>query len=204
MSRRLESKVAIVTGGASGYGKGIVSKLKAEGAEVLIMDLDTSLGNQTATELGATFLHANVTESSDWQRALQVVIDTYDKLDIVINNAGVSHDQKPTETTTAADFDKCINVNLKSLFYSSTVLLPYFLEKRISATFISIASTGGIRPRPGLTWYSASKAAVNTASSSMAAEYASRGIRFNTVCPVAGLTDMYVVQRSFQDPMGPA
>ncbi|KAK5332045.1 hypothetical protein LTR20_005347 [Exophiala xenobiotica] len=190
MSLRLEGKVAIVTGGASGYGKGIASKLKAEGAQVLLLDLNTSLGNQTATELDVTFLKADVTVRSDWEHALKAAIDTYGKLDIIVNNAGVSHDQKATETTTVADFDKCFGVNVKSLFLSSTVLLPYLLEKKSSAAFISIASTGGIRPRPGLTWYSASKAAVNTASNAMAVEYASRGIRFNTVCPVAGLTDM--------------
>ena len=196
MSKRLEGTVAIVTGGAAGYGKGIALKLTAEGAKVIIMDLNQQAGQQTAAELKSMFIHTDVTNRSDWETALRAAINSFGRLDIVVNNAGVSHAQKPTDTTTVADFDQCINVNLKSLFMSTTVVLPYLLERKSPAVFITIASTGGIRPRPGLTWYAASKAAVNTASNAMAIEYAAKGIRFNTVCPVVGLTNMYVFRWS--------
>ncbi|CAI4218383.1 unnamed protein product [Parascedosporium putredinis] len=190
MVGRLAGKVALVTGGASGYGLGIAKKLKAEGATVIIADLSATLGTQAAGELEASFIEANVAERSSWEAILNTAINQHGGLDIVINNAGACYLKKPTETVTESEYDLMMNVNVKALFLSVSVIVPYLLSNKRKAVFVSVSSVSGVRPRPELTWYSASKAAINTASNSMAVEYAPNGIRFNTVCPAIGLTSM--------------
>lgn len=190
MNRRFERKVAIVTGAGSGYGFGIATKLKSEGADIVIADISEINGSQAAKELNAIFVQTDVAKRDHWQTLLETTIKQYGRLDIVVNNAGVCYDKKPTHTVTEQEFDLAIAVNVKSIFHSAAVIIPHFLEQGHDAVFINIASTSAIRPRPELAWYAASKAAVNVASNAMAVEYASKKIRFNTVCPVVGLTAM--------------
>ncbi|KAK7732536.1 hypothetical protein SLS53_008422 [Cytospora paraplurivora] len=195
MSRRLEKKTAIVTGGASGFGKGITTKFVQEGANVVIADLSSEGGQTVADELGtsATFQCCDVTKREDWKQLLKVAIDSFGSLDIVVNNAGTTYPNKPTEEVTDEDYDICFNVNVRSIYLSTNVLLPYFLENDRPGCFLSIASTAGVRPRPGLAWYNASKAAVINATKSMAVEYGPKQIRFNSVSPVfGGGTGLYV------------
>jgi NAD(P)-dependent dehydrogenase (short-subunit alcohol dehydrogenase family) len=190
MSKRLEGKVAIVTGAASGFGKGIATKFVQEGAKVLVADLSAEAGSAAAKELGCAFVVADVTKQADWQRLLDEAIKQFGGLDIVVNNAGATYVNKPTEDVTEKDFDLVMNVNVKSVYLSTNVLVPYFLEKKRPGSFIQIASTAGIRPRPRLTWYNASKAAVINATKTMAVEYGPAQIRFNAVSPVVGSTGM--------------
>lgn len=190
MSGKLAGKVAVVTGGGAGYGRGIVEKLRNEGAEVVIADMSESAGTQAAANLDATFVQANVAKRSDWQSILETAIRKYGKLDIVVNNAGACYMKKPSETVSEDEFDLMMNVNVKAIFHSVAVIVPYLLARKHTAVFVNIASTCAIRPRPELTWYSASKAGTNAASNSLAIEYAARGLRFNTICPVVGLTAM--------------
>ncbi|KAH8647813.1 3-oxoacyl-reductase [Xylariales sp. PMI_506] len=189
MAPRLEGKVAIVTGAASGFGRGIAVRFAAEGAKVLIADL-SQLGEAAAKELGCAFAQADVTKREDWQRLLDTTIKEFGQLDIVVNNAGSTYANKPTEEVTDRDFDLVMNVNVKSIYLSASVLLPYFIEKQKPGVFIQIASTAGVRPRPGLTWYNASKAAVINATKTMAVEYGPKQIRFNAVSPVVGSTGL--------------
>jgi NAD(P)-dependent dehydrogenase (short-subunit alcohol dehydrogenase family) len=190
MPNRLEGKVAIVTGAASGFGKGIATKFVEEGAKVLIADLSIDAGTAVAKELGCSFAKADVTKSADWQNLLEEAIKTFGHLDIVVNNAGATYANKPTEDVTEKDFDLVMNVNVKSIYLSTNVIVPYFLEQKRPGSFIQIASTAGIRPRPRLTWYNASKAAVINATKTMAVEYGPAQIRFNAVSPVVGSTGM--------------
>jgi NAD(P)-dependent dehydrogenase (short-subunit alcohol dehydrogenase family) len=187
---RLDGKIAVVTGGGSGFGAGIATKFIEEGAKVLICDLSHENGTKVAQSIGAEFIVANVTKREDWKAVLKKAVDAYGGLDIVVNNAGATYSNKPTELVTDDEFDLCYNVNVKSVYLSSSVLLPYFMENSRPGVFIQIASTAGIRPRPGLTWYNSSKAAVSNATKSMAVEYAPKKIRFNAVCPVVGSTGM--------------
>lgn len=180
----------MVTGGGSGFGAGIAKKFVDEGAKVLICDLSQENGTNVAKSLGCEFQVADVTKRSDWEAVLKKAVDAFGGLDIVINNAGASYSNKPTEDVQDKDFDLCFNVNVKSIYLSSSVLLPYFMGNNRPGCFIQIASTAGIRPRPGLTWYNASKAAVSNATKTMAVEYAPKQIRFNAVCPVVGSTGM--------------
>ncbi|KAG8157268.1 hypothetical protein KVR01_012976 [Diaporthe batatas] len=190
MSRRLEGKVAIVTGAASGFGKGIAAKFVAEGGKVIVADLSAEAGQAVADSLGgasAAFQRADVTRREDWEQLLRAVTEKFGGLDVVVNNAGTTYPNKPTEQVTDADFDVTFNVNVRSIYLSTSVLLPYFLEGGgRPGVFISLASTAGVRPRPGLAWYNASKAAVINATKSMAVEYGPRKIRFNSVSPVFG------------------
>jgi len=184
---KLHNKVAIVTGGGGGFGKGIAAEFVKQGASVIIADFVEEVGQKTADELKCEFVRADVTKKEDWEKLVKFADDKFGKLDVVINNAGTTYRNKPTNEVTDEDFDKVFNVNVKSIYYSANVIVPYMQKKGNGGSFVSIASTAGIRPRPGLTWYNASKAAVINATKTMAVEFAKDKIRFNNVCPVVGL-----------------
>jgi len=184
---KLHNKVAIVTGGGGGFGKGIAAEFVKQGASVIIADFVEEVGQKTADELKCEFVRADVTKKEDWEKLVKFADDKFGKLDVVINNAGTTYRNKPTNEVTDEDFDKVFTVNVKSIYYSANVIVPYMQKKGNGGSFVSIASTAGIRPRPGLTWYNASKAAVINATKTMAVEYAKDKIRFNSVCPVVGL-----------------
>ncbi|KAL1850310.1 hypothetical protein Plec18170_007005 [Paecilomyces lecythidis] len=190
MGKRLAGKVAIVTGGASGFGQGIAAKFVEEGAQVLIADLSEDTGKKVAQELGCKSIVADVTKREHWHELLQKVLNDFGSLNIVVNNAGTTYSNKPTISVTEAEFDRVMNVNVKSIYLSTDVIVPYFLNNNRPGVLIQISSTAAIRPRPGLTWYNASKGAVSIASKSMAVEWGPRQIRSNTVCPVVGSTGM--------------
>ncbi len=191
---RLESKVAIVTGGGSGFGEGIAKRFAEEGCKVIVADINADGGNRVVSEIkaaggDAAFTSANVAKESDWTALLKFTTDTYGKLDIVINNAGTTHRNKPMVDVTDAEFDLVYAVNVKSLYYSAKAIVPYY-RKQGGGSFVTIASTSGIRPRPGLVWYSGSKGAAIIASQAMAVELAPDKIRVNVVNPVAGDTPL--------------
>ncbi|KAF7595068.1 hypothetical protein BBP40_007271 [Aspergillus hancockii] len=190
MPGRLEGKIAIITGSGSGFGHGIAKKFTSEGAKVIIAEISTSAGTKVAAELDAKFVHTDVTSRESWQNLLQTTLDTYGALDIVVNNAGATYSNKPTGQVTDADFDLCMNVNVKSIYLSASVIVPYFEQNNRPGSFVQVSSTAALRPRPCLTWYNASKAAVCTATKTMAVEYGPKKIRFNCVCPVVGSTGM--------------
>ncbi|KAG8420214.1 hypothetical protein J3459_011313 [Metarhizium acridum] len=188
---RLEGKVALVTGAASGFGRGIAEKFTEEGARVVVADLSEDAGKAAASELGGIFVKADVTKTSDWENLLSETLKAFGQLDIIVNNAGVTYPNKPTEDVTEKEFDLVFDVNVKSIYISVNVLLKkYFLKENRPGCFIQVASTAGIRPRPRLTWYNASKGAVITATKSLAVEYGPQQIRFNAVSPVVGSTGM--------------
>ncbi|KAH7305855.1 hypothetical protein B0I35DRAFT_381278 [Stachybotrys elegans] len=188
--KRMQGKVAIITGAASGFGKGIAIKFAEEGAQIIVADLSEAAGQQTASELGGIFHRTDVTKRSDWEALLALALDKFGQLDIVINNAGASYSNKATMDVTEQEFDLVMNVNVKSIYHSTDVLVPYFLETKRPGSFVQIASTAGIRPRGGLTWYCASKGAVITATKALASEFGPNQIRFNAVSPVVGVTGM--------------
>lgn len=194
MTGRLQGKTAIVTGAASGFGRGIAAKFAAEGANIIIADLSSEAGEAAAKELNGVFFRTDVTDPKAWEDVLQLAVSKFGGLDIVVNNAGATYANKPTEDVTERDFDLVMNVNVKGVYHSTNVLVPYFLKEKRPGCFIQVASTAGTRPRPKLTWYNASKAAVINASKTMAVEYGPQQIRFNCVSPVVGSTGMCVCQ----------
>jgi len=177
---RLQGKLAIVTGAGSGFGAGIARRFAEEGARVVVNDIDARSGERVAKEIGGSFVQADVTRAEDWSKLVRAVGP---HLDIVVNNAGWTHRNKPYLEVSEAEFDKVYAVNVKSVYLSAMHAVPVF-RGRGGGCFVNIASTAGIRPRPGLTVYNSSKAAVILMSKSMAAEFGPDRIRVNCVNPV--------------------
>ena len=177
---RLTGKTAIVTGAGSGFGAGIARRFATEGAAVIAADINAAAGERIAQEVGGRFVHADVTKAEDWAKLVRAAAD---KLDIIVNNAGWTHRNKPYLEVTEAEFDRVYAVNVKSIYLSAIHAVPVF-RKRGGGCLVNIASTAGIRPRPGLTVYNSSKGAVITMSKSMAGEFGKDRIRVNCVNPV--------------------
>ena len=188
---RLLGKIAIVTGAASGFGAGIARKFIAEGAQVMLADLNGAGVQTLAAELGdtAASYQLDVADRTQVTALVAEVEAQFGALDIVVNNAGVTHLPTPMETVSEADFDRFFAVNCKSIYLASQIFIPA-MKQRKSGVFLNVSSTAGISPRPNLNWYNASKGWVNTATETMAIELAQSGIRVNALNPVAGETPL--------------
>lgn len=185
---RVRDKSIIVTGAGGGIGEGIAQRLAAEGACVTVCDIDAGRGQRVAGDIHraggrAQFVGADVTSGADWQRLVLAAQDFGGRLDVIVNNAGWTHRNRPMLEVSEADFDKVYAVNMKSIYWSAIHGVPA-LKAAGGGSFIHIASTAGVRPRPGLTWYNGSKAAVIVTSKSMAAELGPHNIRVNCINPV--------------------
>ena len=186
---RVRDKSIIVTGAGGGIGEGIAHRLAAEGAQVTVNDIHADLGKQVTTAIQAAggraqFVAGDVTRGDDWARLVQAAqAFGGGRLDVIVNNAGWTHRNRPLLEVDEADFDKVYAVNMKSIYWSAIHGVPA-LKAVGGGSFIHIASTAGVRPRPGLTWYNGSKAAVIVTSKSMAAELGPDNIRVNCINPV--------------------
>lgn len=191
---RLQGKTAIVTGSGSGFGEGIARTFALQGASVVVNDIDEEGGRRVLETIGnfggrATFFRADVTRADETKALVDHAVEMYGGLDILVNNAGVAHKRKPMLEVTEDELDRILAVNVKGLFHTANAAVPVFRE-RGGGSFVNIASTAAVRPRPGLTWYNASKGAVTTLTKSMAVELAPDSIRVNAVNPVAGETPL--------------
>ena len=188
---RLKGKTALVTGGASGFGAEIARAYAREGAKVVILDLNKNGAEAVATEAGngAIAIAGDVTKKADIEAAVARAIVSFGSLNIVVNNAGWTFSNKPLMEVTEDEFDKVFAINVKSIFLMTNAVVPH-MRKQGSGNIINIGSTAGVRPRPGLTWYNATKGAVNLMSKSMAVELAPDRIRVNCIAPVMGETGL--------------
>jgi len=188
---RLNGKAAIVTGGGSGFGEGIARKFVAEGARVVVADRDGAAARRVAEALGkaAAAVTADVSSEAGWAGVVAAAQERFGGLDILVNNAGVGHTPQPLETLPEEMFDLIAGVNMKAIYYGAKLAVPIFKAKK-SGVILNIASTGGVSPRPNLTWYNASKGWAITATRAMAVELAPFGIRVNAINPVAGDTPL--------------
>jgi len=188
---RLQGKTAIVTGGASGFGAGIVGKFVAEGARVLIADLNAEAANALAHDLGshAVAMGVDISRLDGIEAMAKAATDAFGHIDILVNNAGVTHLPKPMEEVSEADFDRIFAVNMKAVYLAARVFVPLMKARRKGA-ILNMASTAAVSPRPRLSWYNASKGWLVTATKSMAVELAPFGIRVNALNPVAGETPL--------------
>ena len=185
---RLLNKTIIVTGAGSGIGEGIARRLAEEGAKVVVNDINAGQGRKVADSIGsaggqASFFAADVTQSEQVRQLVAHALSTFGRLDVMVNNAGWTHRNQPALEVSEDDFDRCYAVNVKSIYLSTIHAAPVFRAQG-GGSFINIASTAGVRPRPGLTWYNGSKGAVITTSKSLAAELGPDQIRVNCINPV--------------------
>lgn len=188
---KLKDKVAIVTGGASGFGKAICETYAAEGAQVMVADINGQGARSVAQTLGpaATHIACDVTRRDDVRAMVAETVKAFGGVDIMVNNAGYTHKNQPMLNVTEEEFDRIYDVNVKAIYLATLVVVPE-LEKRGGGVIINTASTAGVRPRPGLTWYNGSKAAAINLTKSMAVELAPKKIRCCAINPVIGETGM--------------
>jgi 3-oxoacyl-[acyl-carrier protein] reductase len=188
---RLKGKVAIVTGAASGFGEGMAKRFAEEGAKVVVADLNGSGAERVAGEIGAAAIacKADVSRRADIDAMVELATSRFGRLDIMVNNAGYTHRNGDMLKVDEKTFDTIVAVNMKAIYLAALAVVPV-MEKQGGGSIITTASTAGLRPRPGLTWYNSSKGWAITATKSMAVELAPKNIRVNCLCPVAGETGM--------------
>jgi|SRR5690554_2306355 len=189
---QLEGKVALVTGAGSGFGEGIVKLYAREGAQVIVADINEGGANRVAADIGSSALaiKGDVSKREDIQNMVDAGLKEFGSLDIVVNNAAITHKNQPMLDVDEEMFDRMFAVNVKSIYHMTQAVVPV-MRKQGKGVIINIGSTAGIRPRPGLTWYNATKGAVNLLSKSMAIELGPDNIRVNAICPVMGVTGMF-------------
>jgi 3-oxoacyl-[acyl-carrier protein] reductase len=187
----LAGKIAIVTGAGGGFGEGIARAYVDAGARVIVADIKADAAQRVAHELGAAAspFTVDVTNKAQVEALVRYCVDTFGSPDIVVNNAGTTHKNRPMLEVDEATFDRVFAVNVKSIYHMTQAVLP-LLRQQGGGVILNVGSTAGIRPRPGLTWYNASKGAVNLLSKSMAVELGPENIRVNAICPVMGATGL--------------
>ena len=188
---RLKDKTAIVTGAGSGFGKGIAMRFAKEGARVGVIDINAEAAREVASQIGnsAFAIEVDVSIDGDVSRMVQEALDRWGQLDILVNNAGTTHRNQPMTEVTEEEYERIFAVNVKSVYLSAKHIVPV-MKKQGFGVILNVASTAGVRPRPGLVWYNTSKGAMMTATKAMAIELAGEKIRVNAINPVAGETGM--------------
>ncbi|WP_300063391.1 SDR family oxidoreductase [uncultured Roseobacter sp.] len=188
---RLTGKTAIVTGGASGFGAGIVRKFTSEGARVMIADINKSTAQDLTDQMGdhAIACRVDVADGTSVDTMARTAMEAWGHVDILVNNAGVTHLPTPLEDVSEEDFDRVLAVNAKSVYLTARAFVPH-MKSRKAGVILNIASTAGLSPRPNLNWYNASKGWMITATKAMAIELAPTGVRVNALNPVAGETPL--------------
>ena len=188
---KLEGKVAIVTGAASGFGRAIAERFVLEGAKLVMADINGEGVSEVASGYGdnAIAVTCDVSQKADVDALVRAAAEAFGGVDIMVNNAGITHDNQPLLDVTEAEFDRIYAVNVKSIYLTTLAVVPR-MEKRGGGVNLHTASTAGVRPRPGLTWYNGSKGAVITLTKSMAVELAPKQIRVNAINPVMGETGL--------------
>lgn len=186
---RLQGKIAIVTGAGGGFGEGIARLFAAEGARVVVTDINREAAERVAKEVRGVAVAGDVSKGDDIA-AMVAAAETLGGLDIVVNNAGTTHKNGKMLDVDEAAFDRLYAVNVKSIYWMMHKALPVFRRQARGGSIIHVSSTAGIRPRPGLVWYNGTKGALNTMTQCMALELAPENIRVNAVCPVMGATGL--------------
>jgi len=185
----LNGKTAVVTGGGSGFGAGIAREFAAQGARVMVADINEEAARAVASDLGGVAQRVDVADGASVQAMAEAAQATFGQVDILVNNAGITHLPTPLEEVQEAEFDRVFAVNCKSVYLTARALVPA-MKSAGAGAILNVASTAGLSPRPRLNWYNASKGWMITATKAMAVELAPAGVRVNAICPVAGETPL--------------
>jgi 3-oxoacyl-[acyl-carrier protein] reductase len=188
---QLVDKIAIITGAGRGFGEGIAQAYVAEGAQVVLADINEASVRRVANGLGAkaAAFPCDVANGAHIRALVDHCVATLGVPDIVVNNAGITHTNGPMTDVDEATFDRLFAVNVKSIYHMAQAVVP-LMRQRGYGVILNIGSTAGLRPRPGLVWYNGTKGAVNNISKGMAVELAPYNIRVNAICPVIGETGL--------------
>ena len=186
---RLKDKISVITGAASGFGKGISKKFSEEGSKVILVDINKNELEKVSKEFNQDFFHADVSNSNSMKKLSEYVLNKYKNIDIMVNNAGITHLPKPLENVTEEEFDKVFSVNSKSVFFCGKFFVPHMKQNK-KGSILNVSSTAGLSPRPNLNWYNATKGWMITATKAMAVELAPFNVRVNSLAPVAGETPL--------------
>ncbi len=200
---RLRGLVAIVTGGASGFGRAICEAYALEGARVVVADRDIEAGRDVADGLirggaEALFCEVDVASAVPVKQLVDTTVSRFGRIDVMVNNAGMSHPNRPMLEVDEAFFDRLYQVNVKSVYLSAIECVPVF-RRQGGGCFINIGSTAAVRPRPGLSWYNGSKGAVSLLTKSLAIELASDQIRANCIHPAIAETPLLATFMGTED-----
>lgn len=203
MKNRLKDQVAIVTGGGSGFGESICHSYASEGCRIVVADLNEQNGERVTQELtekshNAIFCKTDVANAKDMEAMVDAAIERFGRVDIMVNNAGMSHPNQPMLSVSEDFFDRLFAVNVKSIYLSAKFCVPVF-RKQGSGCFINIGSTAAVRPRPGLSWYNGSKGAVTLITKSLAVELAPENIRANSINPAIADTPLLTTFMGTED-----
>ena len=200
---RLQDLIAIITGGGSGFGESMAHTFASEGARIVVADVNAEAATRVAgalTAAGHTAIaqRVDVSKSDDMRALVQAAVNRFGRIDIMVNNAGISHPNGPMLNVTEEFFDRLYAVNVKSLYLSAVHCVPVFRRQK-QGCFINIGSTAAVRPRPGLTWYNGSKGAVILITKSMAVELAPDNIRVNALNPAIADTPLLTTFMGAED-----
>ena len=198
---RLEGKVAVITGGASGIGEASVRLFAAEGAEVVVADVQDERGGRLASELGVEYVHVDVTREDDVEAAVSHAVDVYGRLDCMFNNAGIAGAVGPIESVTAEAFDRTVAVLLRGVFLGIKHAAPV-MRAQGGGSIINTASVAAVRTGYGNHVYSAAKAGVVQLTRSVAMELGEDNVRVNCVLP--GFIPTPMIARARGVPLGEA
>jgi 3-oxoacyl-[acyl-carrier protein] reductase len=191
MGKRLQGKVAVITGAASGFGEGMARRFAEEGARVVVADVNGKGAERVAEAIGGDSIavQTDVSQRAAVDEMVRTTMDVFGRIDIIVNNAGYTYRNGDMLKVDEETFDLITAVNMKAVYHAALAVAP-IMERQGGGVILTTASTAGLRPRPGLTWYNASKGWAITATKSMAVELAPKNIRVNCLCPVAGETGM--------------
>ncbi len=194
MAGRLQGRVALITGAASGFGEGIARRFAEEGASVVVADINDRAGREVVDDIAggggsASYCHADVAVAGEVKDMVARASEAFGGLDILVNNAGRAYSNRPSTDLSEEDFDRLMATNVKSVYLATCEVVPLF-RARGGGVMINMASTAAVRPRPNLTWYNATKGALVTITKSLALELAPDKIRVCAINPVIGETGL--------------